>query len=140
MRSFAEDYRNGLNNETRCVDFFNYYFEEEFAKTSPTHPFDFESGARFIELKARTCLKDSYETTMVGQDKIEIAKMSGKPVHFAFLFRDGSLWEIEYSPEVFEKFECEMFQRKDRSDHRDVRKKYCYIPVRLLEPIGTLAV
>lgn len=140
MRSFAEDYKKGLDNEGRCVDFFNYYFEEEFAKTSPTHPFDFESGGRFIELKARTCLKDSFETTMVGQDKIDAAEMCKKPVHFAFLFRDGSLWEIEYTPEVFADFKREMFQRGARTDHRDVRKKYCYIPVRLLEPIGCLAV
>lgn len=136
MRSFQEDYRNGLNNETRCVDLFNYYFDEEFQKTSPTHPFDFISTERFIELKSRTCLKNAYLTTMVGYDKIEAAKKSSKPVHFAFMFRDGSLWEIEYVPEIFDKFEYQMFQRDRRADHCDVRKQYCYIPVRLLEEVG----
>ena len=137
MRSFQKDYRNGLQNETRCIEFFNYYFDEEFKKTSQQmNPFDFESEKRFIELKSRTCSKNAFETTMIGYDKIYEAKKAGKPVHFAFLFRDGSLWEIEYNAKLFDTFEYSYFKREDRIDHQDIGKTYCYIPVHLLEEIG----
>ena len=140
MRSFKQDYRTGISNEMRCLDFFNYYFDEIFKKTPPTHSFDFETDKRFIELKSRTCLASSYPTTMVGMDKIKIASQCDKPVHFAFLFNDGSLYEIEYNAEIFKNFETRLFQRNDRIDHQDVCKEYCYIPVRLLEEIGNVSI
>ena len=135
-RSFKQDYTLGIQNETKCLDLFEYYFEENFAKTPTMHSFDFVSPERYVEVKSRTCLKQTYPTTMIGYDKILEAKKSKKPVHFAFLFRDGWLWEIEYNDKVFEEFDVQMFQRDDRVDKTDVRKQYCYIPVNRLECIG----
>lgn len=137
-RSFKEDYARGTMNEKRCIEFLNYYFDEEFEKLHPMHPFDFVSKNRYVEVKSRTCLKEQYPTTMIGYDKVQAAKKCDKPVHFAFLFRDSSLWEIEFKPDLFETFEYKLFQRDDRIDHIDVCKQYCYIPVNKLEDIGIL--
>lgn len=137
-RTFKEDYKNGLANELVCVDLLNYYFEETFCKTPPTHRFDFVSAERYVELKSRTCSKTAYPTTMIGYDKIEEAEACGRPVHFCFLFRDGSLWEIEYKKLLFSTFECSLFQRDDRADKVDVKKQYCYIPIRMLSSVGVI--
>jgi hypothetical protein len=137
-RTFKQDYKNGLANELVCVDLLAYYFEETFQKLSPTHHFDFESPERFVELKSRTCSKTAYPTTMIGYDKVLKAEACGRPVHFAFLFRDGSLWEVEYKKSVFDSFECSLFQRDDRADKVDICKQYCYIPVGMLSSIGVI--
>ena len=140
MRTFKQDYATGTANEKRCIEFLNYYFDEEFEKLPPMHPFDFVSKNRYVEVKSRTNNKSTYPTTMIGYDKIEFAKKCDKPVHFAFLFKDNSFWEIEYKHDLFETFECNLFQRENRSDHTYVRKQYCYIPVSKLEDIGMILI
>lgn len=137
-RTFREDYKNGLANELVCLDLLAYYFDETFQKLPPTHHFDFVSTERFVEIKSRTCSKTAYPTTMIGYDKVLMAEKCGRPVHFTFLFRDGSLWEIEYNKAVFDGFECSLFQRDDRADKVDVCKQYCYIPIGLLAQVGVI--
>ena len=135
-RTFREDYKNGLANELVCLDLLAYYFDETFQKLPTTHHFDFVSTERFVEVKSRTCFKSAYPTTMIGYDKVLMAEKCGRPVHFAFLFRDGSLWEIEYNKGLFDGFECSLFQRDARADKVDVEKQYCYIPVDALAEVG----
>jgi hypothetical protein len=66
-------------------------------------PFDYESPSHKIELKSRDLKYNKYPTTMVGYNKIELAKLESptKKVVFLFAFLDG-LYEWEYNDENFE--------------------------------------
>ena len=56
---------------------------------------DWETDEILVELKNRKCYYNTYETTMVGFNKIEYAMQDNRPCYFLFGFLDGSLWEWE---------------------------------------------
>lgn len=97
--------------------------------TNPYHPFDFKTAddTTFLELKARTFQHDKYPTTMVGQNKVDCAKLNpDKTYYFAFSFTDGLYW-IRYDPALFKTFQVKQGGRYDRG--RTEVSIYCYIPI-----------
>lgn len=103
---------------------------------NPYHPFDFKTAddTTFIELKARTFQHDKYPTTMVGQNKVDCAKLNpDKTYYFAFSFTDGLYW-IKYDPETFRTFRVAQGGRYDRG-HTEV-SIYCYIPITHLSRVA----
>lgn len=107
--------------------------------TNPYHPFDFKTAddSTFVELKARTFAHDKYPTTMVGQNKVDCARLSpSKTYYFAFSFTDGLYW-IRYDPVLFKTFPVKQGGRTDRG--RAEVSLYCYIPIQHLTPLTTRA-
>ena len=61
--------------------------------------FDFESDTTRVELKNRTCNHNSFDTTMVGYNKIVEGKKDNRDCYFLFGFADNSLWEWKLNKE-----------------------------------------
>lgn len=131
-RSFYKDYNFGIENENLVIDKIRTFFQEEINKTNSKFcKWDFEGTNNVYELKTRTCNKNKYPTTLIGKDKVI---HNGKTQIFLFNFQDG-LYYIQYDPEIFKDFKCEMFKRIQRGDYNDKEKLYYFIPVEVLKKI-----
>ena len=112
------------------------YFNNELTKLDYYDNFDFidDKPEIYIELKSRRCKVDTYDTTMVGMNKINMAKIlnrKNKNVYFCFYFTD-----IDYSTTelYYWKYNILVIYKKgDRVDRQKRKiKKYAYIPISLL--------
>jgi hypothetical protein len=129
MRTFADDYQKGLENEDRVKSILNAYFDDTFEKLPPKHPMDFLGSGGYLEIKGRTCSATKYETTMIPYSKVIYARTATAPATFVFTFNDGSIYYIHYNEEQFKSYEVLDFQRRPRPDHYDRSQLYCYIPI-----------
>ena len=89
---------------------------------------DFESDLCLFEIKSRRVNHNSYKTTMVGFDKITVARNSNKDVYFIFMFNDGNYF---YKFNNNDNFYTSIGGRCDRG--RDEKKLYYFIPVSCLK-------
>ena len=128
----------------------NVSASDELAKASSTslikldyyNPFDFYNEKDlYIELKARRCQINTYESTMVGMNKINKAKIltrKNNNVYFCFYFTktdfsECDLYYWKFNITEFDKCEFKTGGRIDRG--KSEIKKYCYIPISLLTKI-----
>ena len=89
-------------------------------------------------MKARRCQTNTYNSTMVGMNKINKAKILSRKnfdIFFFFYFTDidytqCDLYYWKYSTVDIDKCECKTGGRKDRG--KNEIKKYFYIPISLL--------
>lgn len=88
----------------------------------------------FIELKSRTCHKESYRNTLLAKNKVQSyishKEANKKNYYFiVFCFLNGEYYFIQYLKNVFKTFK----------DDKLIFNKYHYeIPVDLLKPIDIL--
>jgi len=93
----------GDRNENKLFPIIKSLYGEDLRKIEGRYaPFDYESPSHKIELKSRDFKYNKYPTTMVGYNKVELAKQDpSKKVVFLFAFLD-ELYEWEYNDENFE--------------------------------------
>lgn len=131
MRTFKEDYANGIKSENSLISKFTSFFKSTPTKLPQYHPMDFAVNTNYIEVKTRNNASTTYPTTMIPYSKIDFAKASPSNTYFVFVFTDG-IFYIEYDETLFSSFHVETFQRNPRPDHQDRAQQYIYIPVSLL--------
>jgi hypothetical protein len=127
MSSFKQDYIKGTFRESEINNQLNDFFKEKLIKTKSSFcPYDFigEKSNTLYELKSRNNCYRTYQTTLIGYDKI----IQGKTQVFIFDFIDG-IYYINYDEEIFKSFGLKDFQRIARSDFNDKKKLYYYIPI-----------
>jgi len=107
------------------------YNDVKFCKSN--FEFDYIADNCYIELKSRRNTKNKYPTTMIGLNKIKLAKKlfnEGHKIYFYFHFTDG-FYFYKYSPD--DNFDVCNGGRCDRGKYE--YKKYVYIPVCYLQNI-----
>ena len=90
--------------------------------------FDFESKDTVFELKSRRCLKNTYESTMIGLNKINKYKALNKSIILCFSFIDVDCY---YEYNINDELTVKRSGRNDRG--RDEYNDYLHIPIELLK-------
>ena len=126
-RSFKDDYKAGISIEIDLKPMLEGKFGK-LTKTGRYDKLDYEGERCFVEIKSRTNRYAQYPTSILQKTKCDYARLQTKPVYFVFAFTDG-VYYIQYTPEVFDTFETEVFQRPGRIDKTDLRQVYVYIPI-----------
>lgn len=123
----------GLKSEAYLLSIIKKTFGSGFEKIQEQfHPFDFQDGDTYLELKTRRCKHDRYPDTMIGYNKLKYAQ--DRPTcKFKFLFKfDDGLYYHDY--DHTKKYNIRDGGRWDRGTQEI--KPYCYIPVNELKLIS----
>ena len=116
------------------------YFNNKLTKLDHYDNFDFIDDKQeiYIELKSRRCKINTYKTTIIGVNKVNIAKILNrkkKNVSFCFYFTDidYSTSELYYWKYNTLELEQVIFKDAGRIDREKKEiKKYAHIPTNLL--------
>lgn len=128
-RTFKEDYKTGTEAEKRILNDINEYFKDDIKQIKDKYnKYDYEGITSIYELKTRTNKYNTFNTTLLGFDKII---NNDKKQIFIFNFIDG-LYYIEYNKIIFDEFEKKLFVRNKRNDYNDKEKIYLFIPINKL--------
>ena len=130
----------GAIAEKKAIIQLQEFFKIPLIKLSYYDTFDFynEENQLYIEIKARQCQINTYESTMIGMNKINKAKVLTKKnnnVYFCFYFTkndysDCDLYYWKFNLLDIDKCETKTGGRKDRG--KNEIKKYFFIPTFLL--------
>ena len=85
-------YAYGIKEENKLLQPLQVFFKDNTLKPLPEGAkFDFIGRGKCVELKSRTCRKDSYETTCISICKVEYARRHchDTDFYFVFNFTDG---------------------------------------------------
>jgi hypothetical protein len=132
--SLQADLAFGLMNEEQKRGALEMHFGERFEKDPNKWAlFDFYNQARtvYVEMKSRNNRHDTYNTTIVGSNKLQWCNDPNKKYYFVFVFSDG-IYYIQYDKALFDTFECSDFVRNTRNGYEDRVAKYVFIPVESL--------
>jgi hypothetical protein len=124
------DYNFGIQNEKLLLPVLREKFGETLRPTNRYCLYDFYNNSCIVELKSRRCKSTTYSTTMIGENKLEMARKQfdlGKEIYFCFNYTDG-LFYYKYDPDY--NYTFEKGGRCDRG--RPEIKNYAYIPIDLL--------
>ena len=126
------DINFGLTNETIVMEQLNKHFNIELQTLGTYSEFDFidTKSSTVYELKTRRVNVNSYNTTMIGLNKIKF--IQSRPeynAYFVFKFNEG-VYYIKYDNDLFKKFMTKVSGRTDRG--KNEFSPYIYIPVNLL--------
>lgn len=131
---FKKDYDFGIAKENEKLNELRSRFGKDIVKCNRNFVMDYKGATCYLELKSRNCKKDTYPTTMVGENKVRFAqqaKKEGFASFFCFLFSDGFyFWEYNEADIENGKVTFEMGGRCDRG--RIERKPYAFIDKELL--------
>lgn len=129
--SYKTDYEFGKSNEENVYNqIVKRWDNREIKKTTEKYsPFDFYCDKYKYELKSRKCNYSTYPTTMISTEKLGNYKL-----YLLFSFTDG-LYYIKYKKSLFKTFESKPFQRKGRTDIKDIQYNFIYIPIEYLKKI-----
>ena len=122
-------------NELSVKPILETFFKTKLNLTDKFDIVDYIGDKIQIELKCRNNKKDTYPTTMLGQNKINHLLKISDNGYVVFKFTDG-LYYYQITPENL-KFckQCHQGGRSDRKKNEYKKNAYCYIPVNLLEKI-----
>ena len=134
-RTFVADYAKGLANQASVLPLLERHFGQRLVDQDEFAALDYAGDSIYVEVKSRDCTSRDFSTTIIGQDKLICARAADKPVYLVFVFTDGAVSYIRYNEEAFRPYAIRRFRRKDRADHTDVWKDYCYIPISDLTPL-----
>lgn len=97
--------------------------------------FDFENPTKtiFVELKSRRIKHDTYDTAIIGLNKIAFCnQIPDVDYWIAFCYTDG-IYVIQYEKELFDGFEVRHnYQRGSRSDATNRPQSIVMIPTNLI--------
>lgn len=136
---FAEKYNQdrsfGIAQEENTFEKLKTKFGEDLEKIPSRYSvFDFKNKGCYVELKSRRCKKDTYPTTMIGENKLKNASKRETDTFFAFNFEDG-LFYWKYNKEDIDAGKV-TFKEGGRFDRGRVEKSlYAYIDKEILQPI-----
>lgn len=134
MRSFKQDYQQGIEHEQRIKPILESHYNQSLTKLGQYDCFDFKSDQAYFELKTRTLASTRFDTTIIPKSKINVAKQLTKDIYLIFQFTDG-LYSIQYNTSLFDTFQSSEYQRPDRQDHTDTKQMYTFIPIQHLQKI-----
>lgn len=118
----VNDYQFGIQNEISLKESIEN-ITGTLNRTTKYHSFDYVGTGVFVELKSRNCLSTTYDTTMVGMNKINKIK-SNLIYYFFFKFIDG-LFYWKYRPNEY------LINQGGRYDRGKAEiRDYLYIPVK----------
>ncbi len=132
MNKKQEDILMGDLNENYIKDIICCHFEiDNIEKTPKGHTMDFKNNNKYFEIKSRRCKHNSYNTTMIGYNKIQwIIDNNIEDVYFIFVFTDGNFY---YKYNSDDNFEIGLGGRNDRG--KPEYKNYYFIPICKLKKI-----
>ena len=115
----------GDEAEDRLTNTFKNYFCYELIKDpNPYAIMDYHCSCCLVELKSRNIKKNTFETTMVGMNKINYALKSKKMSYFVFEFTNGLYYWI-LNKEELKTFEIKKGGTTKRGEIEE--KDYLYI-------------
>ena len=122
------DYNFGIKKEIYFIDKLKNKFGDNVVAVSDKYcSYDFKNDDCIFELKSRRVLKRTYETTMIGMNKITEYKKMNKRIILCFSFIDKDCY-YEYNDT--DKIDIHIGGRSDRG--KNEYNDYLYIPVDLL--------
>ena len=131
-----KDYKFGNESEIYLLDKINKHFNTTLQHTSKWCSWDYNNDDYLMELKTRRCNHNTYPTTMIGMNKIDILLKRVETTILLFNFKDG-LYFFTLDNDTIK--DCETNQnggRADRGCNEYKSSGYCYIPFTLLTKIG----
>jgi hypothetical protein len=126
MRTFAQDYKAGINSESEIMSALEEAFDTKLYKTSKFHRMDFEGDNVWIEVKTRFGVSSTtYDTMLIPESKVIFALEATKPVYFVFALTDG-IFYCKFDKEKFSSYKHQDVCRSDRGEQVAVR--HLHIP------------
>jgi hypothetical protein len=123
MYRLKQDLKFGKEKELEVLEILEEYFKDDIVLINQKYcTYDYKGIKNIYELKSRRCLYNTYETTIIGRDKIK------ENMIFIFSFIDG-IYYIKYNELKFDKYEYKLFKRYDRGTI-DKEKDYLFIPIK----------
>ena len=135
MSSFKKDLQLGLKSESNVFNILKRSFPD-IKSTNSSCIVDYISNENklIFELKTRNCYKNTYPTTIVGNNKLIYAdKHKEYTLILLFKFIDG-LFYCKYDQDL--EFQIEPYVRNARTDYIDKKKDYVFIPLSQLKSFG----
>ena len=128
--------------EKQAVIHLQNHFKFPLFKLDYYNTFDFynETEKVYIEIKSRRCKIDTYNSSMVGMNKLNKAKILSRKnytIYFFFYFTNTDFSECDLYYWKFNILDfdnyiiCKNGGRTDRLEQKEI-KKYAYIPTNLL--------
>jgi len=132
MECLNKDLEFGGIQENNLLPIFRGKFDALLCKTNKNAIVDYISPKTTLELKSRNCKHNTYDSVMIGKNKIDYAILSKKKVILAFNYIDG-VYYYEFKKEDVDNgnIEFKMGGRVDRG--RDERKIYAFINTSILQ-------
>ena len=94
-----EDIKFGLDLEYEHYELLKNKFDKSLEKNTYKYAlFDYIGDKCFIELKSRRNASTKYKDTMIGCNKLLLARNCAKEVYFVFAFTDGLFY---YHPAIY---------------------------------------
>jgi len=101
-RTFNGDYKNGRLSERIVLSYLNSRHSQKHQYTlypQKNSVMDFYSDKYECELKSRTCSSDTYDSTMIGENKL-LNHKEDKEYRYYFLFKNG-LYRWKYNKDQY---------------------------------------
>ena len=138
--NYQIDIDYGANCEKKAIILLQEYFKFQLVKLDYYNTFDFHNEQEnvYIELKSRNCRAQTYDTTMVGMNKINKAKILSRKkfnIYFFFYFTntDYNECDLYYWKFNIDELDQLIYKNGGRVDRgKNEIKKYAYIPITLL--------
>ena len=134
-KSINKEYSIGLKTEREILKILNDKKTKVFKMTSQYHTFDYvdEDELIYVELKSRRCTSRTFNTSIISDHKIQVAKKLKKEdknhkIYFIFKFLD-CIKCIKYNRKLFKTFNSKDITRRDRN----VTALHIEIPVELMD-------
>lgn len=136
--SIKKDLYKGKKVEVKLLNKLNKLYNNTFSPCAyEFHLFDMVNDEKnvYVELKSRRTNLKSFETSIIGTNKIYKSIQYHKKniqSYFMFKFNDKrSIYYIKFEPELFRTFKTEFITRWDRQ----ATKLHTHIPVKLLKKL-----
>jgi hypothetical protein len=131
--SQKNDIQFGTKSEEANLDILQTFLDTQLERKGGYAVFDFENPSKtiFVELKSRRIGHATYDTAIIGFNKIAFASHFGEDTQFwfAFCYTDG-VFVIKYNKEQFDKYEVrDNYIRGPRSDVDNKPQKIVMIPI-----------
>ena len=128
MNKKTLDYNFGHQKELSIIEKLKNKFGNNIRSKDRYCLYDFESDECIFELKSRRCLKGTYNTTMIGMDKIRNLESMNKKIILLFSFIDKDcFFEYDSNDDII----VDVGGRNDRGYNEF--NDYLYIPINLLK-------
>ena len=123
----------GVKSEEANLDILQTFLDTQLERKGGYAVFDFENPTKtiFVELKSRRIKHDTYDTAIIGFNKIAFANHfdDGTQFWFAFCYTDG-VFVIKYNKAQFDEYEVrDDYVRGARNDTTNKPQKVIMIPI-----------
>ena len=136
--SQKNDIAFGTNSELTNHDLLQLYLDTTLERKGGYAVFDFENPNKtiFVELKSRRIKHDTYDTAIIGLNKIAfVDQVPEAEFWFAFCYSDG-LFVVKYDKDVFDNLEVRHdYRRGPRNDATNNAQSVVFIPITLLTKV-----